>query len=88
MFDGLKSLIDVRWLSETVGTETTKKLIKPLSGPNYATWNVQCKMALIKEGLWNIVTENENALVTKRSCFSDDCAIRGSKAVVLARTRP
>ena len=54
-------------------------------------------MALIKEGLWKIVTGNENApkikdnkqmLDVKRSCFSDDCAIRGSNAVVLAWTRP
>ena len=48
-------------LSETMVTETTKILIKPLNGPNYATWKVQSKMALIKNGLWNIVTENENA---------------------------
>ena len=31
-----------------------KTLIKSLNGPNYATWKVQCKMAVIKEGLWNI----------------------------------
>ena len=61
MFDGLKSPVDVRWLSETMPTKTTKILIKPLNGPNYATWKVECKMALIKEGLWNIVTGNENA---------------------------
>ena len=44
-----------------MATETKKILIKPLNGSNYATWKVQCKMALIKEGLWNIVTGNENA---------------------------
>ena len=60
-FEGLKSPIDVRWLSEIMATETKKILIKPLNGSNYATWKVQCKMALIKEGLWNIVTGNENA---------------------------
>ena len=36
--------------------EMTKVLIKPLKGRNYATWKVQCKMTLIKDGLWNIVT--------------------------------
>ena len=61
MFDRLKTLIDVCWLSETMATETTKILIKLLNGPNYATWKVQCKMALIKEGLWNIMTGNEHA---------------------------
>ena len=39
--------------------ETTKVLIKPLNGKNYATWKVQCKMALIKDGLWSIVSEVE-----------------------------
>ena len=39
--------------------ETTKVLIEPLNGQNYATWKVQCKMALIKDGLWNIVTGTE-----------------------------
>ena len=34
-----------------------------LNGGNYATWKVQCKMALLKENLWNIVagTETEPA---------------------------
>lgn len=37
-------------------------LIVPLKGPsNYATWRVQCKMALTKEGLWGIVSGNEAA---------------------------
>ena len=40
-------------------TEATKILIKPLNGANYATWKVQCRMALIREGLWNIVNESE-----------------------------
>ena len=61
MFNGLKSSIDVRWSSETIATEITKILIKPLNGPNCTTWKVQHKVALIKEGLWNIMTENENA---------------------------
>ena len=55
-----ESRFDVHWLSDIMATETTKILIKPLNGPNYATWKVQCKMALIKDGLWNIVTGNEN----------------------------
>ena len=39
--------------------ETTKLVLKPLNGSNYATWKVQCRMALIKEGLWNIVNRTE-----------------------------
>ena len=44
-----------------MATEATKILIKPLNGANYATWKVQCRMALIREGLWNIVNETEDA---------------------------
>ena len=37
--------------------------IIPLNGTNYATWKIQCKMALKKENLWGIVegTESEPA---------------------------
>lgn len=28
---------------------------------NYATWRVQCQMALIRDGLWEIVSEAEQA---------------------------
>ena len=39
--------------------EMTKDLIELLNGQNYATWNVQFKIALIKDGHWNIVTGTE-----------------------------
>ena len=32
-----------------------------MNAPNYATWKVQCKLALMKERLWNFVTGDENA---------------------------
>ena len=35
--------------------------VVPLNGTNYATWKVQCKMALMKEGLWKIVEGSETA---------------------------
>ena len=28
----------------------------PLNGYNYPMWKVQCRMALMKDGLWNIVS--------------------------------
>ena len=31
----------------------------PLNENNYATWKVQCKMALMREGLWPIVNKEE-----------------------------
>ena len=37
----------------------TKTTIIPLNGKNYPTWKVQCRMALIKDGLWGIVNGTE-----------------------------
>ena len=39
----------------------TKTAIVPLTGANYPTWKVQCKMSLIKDGLWGIVDGSERA---------------------------
>jgi len=36
-------------------------VIVPLNGMNYATWRVQCQMALIRDGLWGMVNEMEHA---------------------------
>ena len=35
--------------------------VVPLNGTNYTTWKIQCRMALMKEGLWRIVTGDEVA---------------------------
>ena len=35
--------------------------IVALNGSNYPTWKVQCRMALMKDGLWNIVNGTETA---------------------------
>ena len=35
--------------------------IIPLNGTNYPTWKVQCRMALIREGLWGIAAGTEKA---------------------------
>ena len=35
--------------------------IVPLKGTNYPSWKVQCRMALIREGLWGIVSGTEKA---------------------------
>ena len=35
--------------------------VVPLNGTNYPTWKIQCRMALMKEGLWRIVTGQETA---------------------------
>ena len=36
-----------------------KSTIVPLNGTNYATWKVQCHMALMKENLWGFVDDTE-----------------------------
>ena len=35
--------------------------IVPLSSANYPTWKIQCRMALVREGLWSIVAGTEEA---------------------------
>ena len=36
-----------------------KSTVPHLTGPNFPTWKLQCRMALMKEGLWDIVTGEE-----------------------------
>ena len=44
--------------------ETIKSVsIVPLKGSNYPTWKLQCRMVLLKEGLWSIVNGTEQAPV-------------------------
>ena len=33
--------------------------VVPLNGANYATWMVQCRMALMRDGVWSIVSGTE-----------------------------
>ena len=35
--------------------------VVPLNGSNYSTWKVQCRMALMKDGLWIIANGTETA---------------------------
>lgn len=42
-------------------TENRVSSLVPLSGGNYATWKLQCKMALMKDGVWSIVDGAEAA---------------------------
>ena len=35
--------------------------VRPLNGTNYPSWKVQCRMALIREGLWGIVAGTEES---------------------------
>ena len=42
------------------GVKSTVSVV-PLNGSNYATWKVQAKMVLLKDGLWKIVDGTETA---------------------------
>ena len=35
--------------------------IVPLKGSNYPTWKLQCRMMLMREGLWTIVNGTKKA---------------------------
>jgi len=39
----------------------TKTAIVPLTGENYPMWRVQCKMSLMKDGLWEIINGSKTA---------------------------
>ena len=44
----------------TMASESKTVTVVPLNGANYSTWKVQCRMALMKDRLWNIVNGTEN----------------------------
>ena len=41
--------------------ESKSVTVVPFNGSNYGTWEVQCRMALVKNGLWSIVSGTETA---------------------------
>ena len=47
-----------------------KTAIVPLTGANYPTWKVQCKMSSIKDGLWGIVDGSETAPAETDGAYS------------------
>ena len=48
----------------------SKLAIVPLTGANYPTWKIQCKMSLIKDGLWGIVDGSEAAPAETDGAYS------------------
>ena len=42
-----------------MGRDDVKGNFPPLNSKNYATWRIQCRMALMREGLWSIVSGEE-----------------------------
>ena len=72
--------------------ESKTVAVVPLNSSNCSIWKVQCKMVLMKDGLWSFVSGTEIAPVKgaeqqaefccKGQGFSDYCAIDRSKFVV------
>ena len=52
-----------------MASESRVVTVIPLNGLNYATWKVQCRMALLKEGLWGIVSLTEQSRDVKDKNF-------------------
>ena len=52
-----------------MASESRVVTVVPLNGLNYTTWKVQCPMALLKEGLWGIVSRTEQSPSVKDENF-------------------
>ena len=48
----------------------SKIVIVPLAGANFPTWKIQCKMSLIKDGLWGNVDGSEEAPAEADGAYS------------------
>ena len=61
--------------------ESKTLVVVPLNGGNYSTWKVQCRMALMKEGLWGLVngTEADPEAADRRAAY----AARKDKALAI-----
>ena len=55
--------------------------VVPLNGTNYPTWKIQCKMVLMKEGLWKIVTGEEVAPTGQNAAEQSKFAARKDRAL-------
>ena len=54
-----------------------------LKGANYPTWKVQCRMALMKDGLWNIVNGTEHPPSTTETAKYEKFVARRDKALAI-----
>ena len=54
-----RSRVTLTGYEPSMATETKVVNLVPLNNRNYSTWKLQCQMALMKDGLWNIVNETE-----------------------------
>ena len=61
----------------------TTVMVAPLNGANYPTWKVQCRMALMKDGLWNIVNGTERPPSTSETQKYEKYVARKDRALAI-----
>ena len=59
-----------------------------LNGGNYPTWKIQCKMALMKEHLWGIVSGTEAAPEDPEAARKFDQRRERALAIVVLAVEP
>ena len=74
----LINLLQILKAQISTGYEPTTRCLRstvpfaPLTGQNYPTWKIQCKMPLVRDGLWELIdgsetlTDNANAETTSK----------------------
>ena len=62
--------------------ESKTVAVVPLNGSNYSTCKIQCKMAMVKDGLWGIVSWSETA-PTEGADQQAKFAMRKDKALAI-----
>ena len=58
------------YLTVTMAESNWTVAVILLNRSNYPTWRIQCKMALVKEGLWNIIEGKETASVVEAAGYA------------------
>ena len=61
----------------------SNSVIAPLCGSNYATWKLQCKMSLLKDNLWGIVSGSEKFPASNEEGAQDAYSQRRDKALAI-----
>ena len=62
--------------------KTTVSVV-PLNDSNYGTWKIQCRMAMMKDGLWGIVSGTEGAPVQSEADKFTKFVTRRDKALAI-----
>ena len=53
--------VRITFAANKMSSDSRTVAVVPLNGGNYPTWKVQCRMALLKDGLWGLASGTEHA---------------------------